>query len=199
MRRLCYLSNESIATRRNGLWRSKGYKESNTTYHDLLINLIYCILYFHCPVSFEAFGCGWNFEVSPVCVVLSMDPLIGAISAGCAIVLKPSEVAPAMSALLAKLIPLYLDSSLIRVVEGAIPETQALLQQKWDKIFYTGSYTFDNNLVKLSLATLPDHFIKDVVCMWNTAEFFVYPWVIRLFWNLNHHFWNHLIKNSFSW
>ena len=86
-----------------------------------------------------------------------MDPLIGAISAGCAIVLKPSEVAPAMSALLAKLIPLYLDSSLIRVVEGAIPETQALLQQKWDKIFYTGSYTFDNNLAKLSLATISDH------------------------------------------
>jgi acyl-CoA reductase-like NAD-dependent aldehyde dehydrogenase len=120
------------------------------------------MLFFPCPVSFEAFGCGWNFDVSPVCVVLSMDPLIGAISAGCAIVLKPSEVAPATSALLAKLIPLYLDSSLIRVVEGAIPETQALLQQKWDKIFYTGSYTFDNNLAKLSLATLSDRLLGEL-------------------------------------
>ena len=120
------------------------------------------MLFFPCPVSFEAFGYGWNFDVSPVCVVLSMDPLIGAISAGCAIVLKPSEVAPATSALLAKLIPLYLDSSLIRVVEGAIPETQALLQQKWDKIFYTGSYTFDNNLAKLSLATLSDRLLGEL-------------------------------------
>ena len=70
--------------------------------------------------------------------VLSVDPMIGAISAGCAMVLKPSEVAPATSALLAKLVPLYLDSSVIRVVEGGKEETIALLEQKWDKIFYTG-------------------------------------------------------------
>ena len=158
MRRLCYLSNESITTRRNGLWRPKGYKERK---HDLSwssykFDLLHFGISIARIVSFEAFRLWlefWSFS-SPVCVVLSMDPVIGAISAGCAIVLKPSEVAPAMSALLAKLIPLYLDSSLIRVVEGAIPETQALLQQKWDKIFYTGSFTFHNNLAKISLATL---------------------------------------------
>ncbi|KAG0556688.1 hypothetical protein KC19_11G071900 [Ceratodon purpureus] len=76
----------------------------------------------------------WNFPF-----LLSVDPMIGAISAGCAMVLKPSEVAPATSALLAKLVPLYLDSSMIRVVEGGVEETTALLEQKWDKIFYTGS------------------------------------------------------------
>lgn len=130
------------------------------------------MLFFHCPVSFEAFGCGWNFDVSPVRAVLSMDPVIGAISAGCAIVLKPSEVAPATSALLAKLIPLYLDSSLIRVVEGAIPETQALLQQKWDKIFYTGSYTFHNNLCQ-TFACNPVRSLDQRMfyVMRNTAEF----------------------------
>ncbi|KAL2892937.1 Aldehyde dehydrogenase family 3 member H1 [Bienertia sinuspersici] len=68
-----------------------------------------------------------------------LDPVVGAIAAGNAVVLKPSEIAPAMSSLLAKYVGQYLDSSAVRVVEGAIPETSALLEQKWDKIFYTGN------------------------------------------------------------
>lgn len=74
--------------------------------------------------------------------VLSLDPVVGAIAAGNALVLKPSEIAPATSSLLAKLVSEYMDSSSIRVVEGAVTETSALLEQKWDKIFYTGSYHF---------------------------------------------------------
>lgn len=70
--------------------------------------------------------------------VLSLDPVVGAIAAGNAVVLKPSEIAPATSSLLAKYVGQYLDTSAVRVVEGAIPETSALLEQKWDKIFYTG-------------------------------------------------------------
>ncbi|CAK8570320.1 unnamed protein product [Lathyrus sativus] len=76
----------------------------------------------------------WNYPF-----LLSLDPVIGAIAAGNAVVLKPSEIAPASSALLAKLLGEYMDNSSIRVVEGAVDETSALLQQKWDKIFYTGS------------------------------------------------------------
>lgn len=72
--------------------------------------------------------------------VLSLDPVIGAIAAGNAVVLKPSEIAPATSSLLAKLLQEYVDSTLIKVVEGAVDETSALLEQKWDKIFYTGFY-----------------------------------------------------------
>lgn len=71
--------------------------------------------------------------------------MIGAICAGCAMVLKPSEVSPATSALLAKLIPLYLDTSVIRVVEGGVTETTQLLELKWDKIFYTGACHFSAN------------------------------------------------------
>lgn len=70
--------------------------------------------------------------------VLSIDPIIGAISAGNAVVLKPSEIAPATSSLLVQLVEEYLDSSAVKVVEGAIPETTALLEQRWDKILYTG-------------------------------------------------------------
>ncbi|XP_004288486.1 PREDICTED: aldehyde dehydrogenase family 3 member I1, chloroplastic-like [Fragaria vesca subsp. vesca] len=76
----------------------------------------------------------WNFPF-----LLSIDPVIGAISAGNAVVLKPSEIAPATSSLLAQLVEEYLDSSAVKVVEGAVPETTALLEQKWDKILYTGS------------------------------------------------------------
>lgn len=74
--------------------------------------------------------------------MLSLDPVIGAISAGNAVVLKPSEIAPATSSILAKLVEEYLDNSAVKVVEGAVPETTALLEQKWDKILYTGYQSF---------------------------------------------------------
>ncbi|WOL11841.1 aldehyde dehydrogenase family 3 member H1-like [Canna indica] len=76
----------------------------------------------------------WNYPF-----LLSIDPVIGAIAAGNAVVLKPSEIAPSTSALFAKLLPDYIDNSCIKVVEGEVPETTALLEQKWDKIFYTGN------------------------------------------------------------
>ncbi|KAK8716361.1 hypothetical protein V6N13_043673 [Hibiscus sabdariffa] len=75
----------------------------------------------------------WNFPFS-----LSLDPVIGAIAAGNAVVLKPSEIAPATSSLLSRLIGEYMDQSAVIVVEGAVAETSALLEQKWDKIFFTG-------------------------------------------------------------
>ncbi|PWA99648.1 Aldehyde dehydrogenase, conserved site-containing protein [Artemisia annua] len=52
-------------------------------------------------------------------------------------VLKPSEISPAMTSLLANLFAEYLDNSALKVVNGGVVETAALLEQKWDKIFYT--------------------------------------------------------------
>jgi hypothetical protein len=43
------------------------------------------------------------------------------------------------SAVLAQLVPRYLDAEAFAVAEGAVPETTALLEQKWDLIFFTGS------------------------------------------------------------
>ena len=77
----------------------------------------------------------WNFPLN-LCVV----PLAGAISAGCTAILKPSEVSPAVAELLAKLIPLYLDTSCYKVVLGAVPETTKLLEDKFDLIFFTGIF-----------------------------------------------------------
>ncbi|WP_347756934.1 aldehyde dehydrogenase family protein [Agrococcus sp. ProA11] len=76
----------------------------------------------------------WNYPLQ-----LALGPVIGALAAGCSVVLKPSEVAPATSALLARLVPAYLDARSVRVVEGGVPETTALLEQRWDLIFYTGN------------------------------------------------------------
>ncbi|KAH7686947.1 Aldehyde dehydrogenase NAD(P)-dependent protein [Dioscorea alata] len=76
----------------------------------------------------------WNFPIG-----LSLEPLIGAISAGNAVVLKPSEIAPASSEFLAKNIPLYLDNKSVKVVQGCQKVGEQLLQYKWDKIFFTGS------------------------------------------------------------
>ena len=72
----------------------------------------------------------WNYPLG-----LAFGPLIGAIAAGNCVCLKPSEVSHHTSAVIAKLVPEYLDAECIRVVEGGIPETSALLEQKWDTIF----------------------------------------------------------------
>jgi aldehyde dehydrogenase (NAD+) len=76
----------------------------------------------------------WNYPVQ-----LSLAPLVGAIAAGNCAVLKPSELAPASSAALARTIGDCLDPDATTVVEGAVEETQALLAQRWDTIFYTGN------------------------------------------------------------
>jgi len=86
------------------------------------------------PMGNTLLICPWNFPLN-LCVV----PLAGAISAGCTAIVKPSEVSPAVAAMLAKLIPMYLDDSCYKVVLGAVKETTELLQHKFDLIFFTGA------------------------------------------------------------
>ena len=78
----------------------------------------------------------WNYPVQ-----LLLSPLVGAIAAGNCSVLKPSEITENTSALLAKLVRKYLDPKAVAIVEGAIPETTALLNERFDHIFYTGNGT----------------------------------------------------------
>ena len=78
----------------------------------------------------------WNYPLQ-----LVLAPLVAAIAAGNAAVLKPSELAPASSAILARLVREYLDPDCVAVVEGGVPETTALLAEHWDHIFYTGNGT----------------------------------------------------------
>jgi len=76
----------------------------------------------------------WNYPLQ-----LLLLPLIGALAAGNCALLKPSEVSPAVSALVTEWLPKYLDRKAVQVMEGGVPETTALLNEKWDHIFYTGN------------------------------------------------------------
>ena len=70
---------------------------------------------------------------------MTLGPVIGAIAAGNTVVVKPSEKASNSAVVIQQIIEAALDPSAYTVVQGAIPETQALLAERWDKIFFTGS------------------------------------------------------------
>jgi aldehyde dehydrogenase (NAD+) len=81
-------------------------------------------------------------------IQLTILPLIAALAAGNVVVIKPSELTPATSDLLQKLVPKYLDNKAVRLIDGAVPETTALLKEKWDFIFFTGSETVGKIVLK---------------------------------------------------
>lgn len=76
----------------------------------------------------------WNYPLQ-----LALMPAIGAIAAGNCVVLKPSEVSPVTANLVEKLCRKYLDNDAFQVVQGGVTETTALLTERFDMIFYTGS------------------------------------------------------------
>lgn len=76
----------------------------------------------------------WNYPFS-----LCLTPLTGAIAAGNCAILKPSEMAPATSAILAEMVGATFDRAYVAVVEGGGETSQQLLAEKFDHIFFTGS------------------------------------------------------------
>ncbi|KAI4386256.1 hypothetical protein MLD38_004202 [Melastoma candidum] len=76
----------------------------------------------------------WNFPFG-----LSLEPLIGALSAGNAVVLKPSEISPICSSLLATRLINYVDAKAVKIVQGGPTIGEQLLRYRWDKIFFTGN------------------------------------------------------------
>eukprot|EP00127_Corallochytrium_limacisporum_P002149 Clim_evm43s108 gene=Clim_evmTU43s108 len=75
----------------------------------------------------------WNYPMN-----LTVQPLAQAFAAGNCAVVKPSELAPHQSAVMAKYLPRYLDNSAFAIIEGAVDETKALLNEKWDFVLFTG-------------------------------------------------------------
>jgi aldehyde dehydrogenase (NAD+) len=89
-------------------------------------------------IEYEPYGTvliigAWNFPFA-----LTLGPAVGAIAAGNAVVLKPSEVSPASSALMAELVPRYMDSDAIAVIEGDGAVSQELIAQGFDRLCFTG-------------------------------------------------------------
>ena len=76
----------------------------------------------------------WNYPYQ-----LSLAPVVAAIAAGNTVILKPSELPVNTSKVMAQIINDNFEPEFFRVVEGGIPETTELLEQKFDKIFFTGS------------------------------------------------------------
>lgn len=76
----------------------------------------------------------WNYPVQ-----LLLNPLVGALSAGCTAVLKPSPYVPHVSLTLEDMISETFPESLVAVVQGNREVNRQLLEMKWDLIFFTGS------------------------------------------------------------
>ncbi len=76
----------------------------------------------------------WNYPFQ-----LALCPLISAVAAGNQVVLKPSELTPNTSAVIARIIASTFEHDHVEVVEGGVEATQKLLAKRWDYIFFTGS------------------------------------------------------------
>ncbi|KAI8671955.1 Aldehyde dehydrogenase [Fusarium sp. Ph1] len=76
----------------------------------------------------------WNFPF-----LLTLQPVIAAIAAGCCVLIKPSELSVASQDLMADLVSQYLDPETIRLVTGGPQETTGLLELNFNHIFFTGS------------------------------------------------------------
>ncbi|KAL3461434.1 Aldehyde/histidinol dehydrogenase [Aspergillus heterothallicus] len=79
---------------------------------------------------------------------LTLGPVLGAIAAGNTVIIKPSENAPKSAVVMQRILEASLDPSCYKIVQGGIPETQALLAERWDKIFFTGGATVGRIIAK---------------------------------------------------
>ncbi|MGU3652898.1 aldehyde dehydrogenase family protein [Mycolicibacterium sp. A43C] len=105
-------------------------------------------------VEYEPYGVvlvigAWNFPFA-----LTLGPAVGALAAGNTVVLKPSELAPASSALMAELVPRYLDPDAVAVIEGDGMVSQELIDQGFDKICFTGGTEIGRKVYQAAAAHL---------------------------------------------
>jgi aldehyde dehydrogenase (NAD+) len=91
---------------------------------------------YHEPLGVVLIIGPWNYPLQ-----LVLAPLVGAIAAGNCAIVKPSEVAPTISTLLAARLHEYVDHDCVRVIQGGVDETTDLLSLRFDHIFYTGNGT----------------------------------------------------------
>ena len=85
----------------------------------------------------------WNYPF-----LLSIDPLANAIAAGNTVILKPSAYSPETSRVVAKLISECFDPAYVAVVTGGRRENAALLEQKFDFVFFTGSQSVGKEVLR---------------------------------------------------
>jgi aldehyde dehydrogenase (NAD+) len=91
----------------------------------------------------------WNYPFQ-----LALCPLISAVAAGNQVVLKPSELTPKTSEIIAKIIRKVFDKNHVKVVEGGVEVSQQLLSERWDYIFFTGSVPVGKIVAKAAAKNL---------------------------------------------
>ncbi len=99
-----------------------------------LANFISFDKIYHDPFGQVLIISPWNYPFN-----LAITPLIGAISGGNTVVLKPSEFSPNTSAVVKEIIQSIFEPKYVAVVEGDVKTARALLDEKWNFIFFTGS------------------------------------------------------------
>ena len=101
----------------------------------------------------------WNYPF-----MLSMEPLIGAIAAGNCVIVKPSAYAPATADVIEKIIEDCFSSHFVAVVKGGRAENAALLEQRFDFIFFTGSVRVGRLVMEKASRYLTQ------ICVWLQNE-----------------------------
>jgi aldehyde dehydrogenase (NAD+) len=91
----------------------------------------------------------WNYPFQ-----LTLCPLISAVAAGNQVVVKPSELTPKTSEIIAKIISTVFHKNHVEVIEGDIEVSQQLLAQRWDYIFFTGSVAVGKIVAKAAAENL---------------------------------------------
>lgn len=102
--------------------------------HTSLVNFPSKSRIFKDPYGVALIMSPWNYPV-----LLTLDPLIGAIAAGNCAAVKPSNYSPNVSALIKKMLEEIYPAEYVSVIEGGQEANQSLLSQKFDYIFFTGS------------------------------------------------------------
>ena len=97
----------------------------------------------HNPYGVVLIMSPWNYPF-----MLTMEPLIGALAAGNCCVVKPSAYAPATSAMIREIVSSCFPPEYVAVVEGGRKENQALLDQRFDYIFFTGGVTVGREVMR---------------------------------------------------
>ena len=91
----------------------------------------------------------WNYPFQ-----LCLSPLLGAVASGNKVVIKPSEFAPQTSAIINVILKEVFQQDEVVLVEGGVEETQSLLSQKFDYIFFTGSTMVGKIIMKAASENL---------------------------------------------
>jgi aldehyde dehydrogenase (NAD+) len=91
----------------------------------------------------------WNYPFQ-----LALCPLISAVAAGNQVVVKPSELTPKTSEIIAEIIGKVFDKNHVEVIEGGVEVTQKLLSERWDYVFFTGSVAVGKIVAKAAAENL---------------------------------------------